>query len=37
VIKLESILESIPGQVPIKAEENTMACKTAAEKIVLHW
>ncbi len=36
-IKLESILKSIPDQVPIKAEENTKACNLAAEKVVLHW
>jgi 2-oxoacid:acceptor oxidoreductase gamma subunit (pyruvate/2-ketoisovalerate family) len=36
-IKLESILESIPDQVPIKAEENAKACQLAAEEVVLHW
>ncbi len=36
-IKLESILESIPDQVPIKAEENAKACQLASEEVVLHW
>jgi 2-oxoacid:acceptor oxidoreductase gamma subunit (pyruvate/2-ketoisovalerate family) len=36
-IKLESILESIPGQVPIKARENAAACKKAAEAVEVHF
>jgi 2-oxoacid:acceptor oxidoreductase gamma subunit (pyruvate/2-ketoisovalerate family) len=37
VVKLESILESIPDQVPIKADENSKACQVAAEEVVIHW
>lgn len=36
-IKLDSILESIPGQVPIKAEENASACKKAAGEVEVHF
>ena len=36
-IKLDSILESIPSQVPIKADENTAACKKAAEDVEVHF
>ena len=36
-MKLESVLESIPGQVPIKAEENTRACEKAAEDVKLYY
>jgi 2-oxoacid:acceptor oxidoreductase gamma subunit (pyruvate/2-ketoisovalerate family) len=36
-MKLESVLESIPGQVPIKAEENSAACKKAAEAVKLYY
>lgn len=36
-MKLESVLESIPGQVPIKAEENTRACQKAAEMVKVHF
>ena len=36
-VKLDSVLESIPGQVPIKAEENSSACREAAERVSLHW
>ena len=37
VVKLESILESIPDQVPIKAEENSKACQVAADEVIIHW
>jgi 2-oxoacid:acceptor oxidoreductase gamma subunit (pyruvate/2-ketoisovalerate family) len=36
-VKLDSILESIPSQVPIKAAENTAACKQAAEDVEVHF
>ena len=36
-MKLESVLESIPGQVPIKAEENSSACEQAAEAVTVHF
>jgi len=36
-MKLESVLASIPGQVPIKAEENTRACEKAAETVQVHF
>lgn len=36
-VKLESVLSSIPGQVPIKAKENAAACQRAAEEVVTHW
>ena len=36
-MKLESVLASIPGQVPIKAEENTRACEKAAEMVQVHF
>ena len=36
-IGLDSILESIPGQVPIKARENADACKMAAEQVKVHF
>ena len=36
-VKLESILKSIPGQVPIKAEANSKACEKAAKEVVVHW
>jgi 2-oxoacid:acceptor oxidoreductase gamma subunit (pyruvate/2-ketoisovalerate family) len=36
-MRLESVLESIPGQVPIKAEENTKACEKAADTVQLHF
>lgn len=36
-MKLESVLASIPDQVPIKAEENTQACKKAAETVKVHF
>jgi 2-oxoacid:acceptor oxidoreductase gamma subunit (pyruvate/2-ketoisovalerate family) len=37
VVKLDSILSSIPGQVPIKAEENSRACEVASQEVTLHW
>jgi 2-oxoacid:acceptor oxidoreductase gamma subunit (pyruvate/2-ketoisovalerate family) len=36
-MKLESVLKSIPGQVPIKADENTRACQKAAETVQVHF
>ena len=36
-MKLESVLASRPDQVPIKAEENTQACKKAAETVKVHF
>jgi 2-oxoacid:acceptor oxidoreductase gamma subunit (pyruvate/2-ketoisovalerate family) len=36
-VKLDSVLASIPDQVPIKAEENSTACREAAEQVRLHW
>ena len=37
VVNLDSILQSIPGQVPIKAEENTRACERAAGEAKLYF
>ena len=37
VVKLDSILSSIPGQVPIKAEENTKTCEIASRDVKLYW
>ena len=37
MVKLDSILESIPGQVPIKKEENTRACELAAQRTMVHF
>jgi 2-oxoacid:acceptor oxidoreductase gamma subunit (pyruvate/2-ketoisovalerate family) len=36
-LKLDSVLSSIPGQVPIKAEENSRACQKAAETVQVHF
>ena len=36
-VELDSVLASIPDQVPIKADENSSACKMAAEQVKLHW
>jgi 2-oxoacid:acceptor oxidoreductase gamma subunit (pyruvate/2-ketoisovalerate family) len=36
-VKLDSVLASIPGQVPIKAEENSAACEMAADQVTVHW
>ncbi|NIP33754.1 MAG: pyruvate ferredoxin oxidoreductase, partial [Thermoplasmata archaeon] len=36
-MELESVLESIPGQVPTKGEENAAACKQAAESVKLYF
>jgi 2-oxoacid:acceptor oxidoreductase gamma subunit (pyruvate/2-ketoisovalerate family) len=36
-LKLDSVLGSIPGQVPIKAEENSKACEIASKEVKLHW
>ena len=37
LMKLDSVLASIPGQVPIKAEQNTKACQTAADIVQVHF
>ena len=36
-VKLESVLESIPDQVPAKAKQNAEACEAAAREVKLHW
>lgn len=36
-MKLDSVLASIPGQVPIKAEQNSKACQLAAETVQVHF
>ena len=36
-MKLESVLASIPGQVPVKAEQNSKACQLAAEAVQVHF
>jgi 2-oxoacid:acceptor oxidoreductase gamma subunit (pyruvate/2-ketoisovalerate family) len=36
-MKLESVLESIPHQVPIKAEENSAACEKAAREVKVYF
>ncbi|MCK5251832.1 MAG: 2-oxoacid:acceptor oxidoreductase family protein [Thermoplasmata archaeon] len=36
-MKLESVLAVIPDQVPIKAEENSQACKKAAETVKVYF
>jgi 2-oxoacid:acceptor oxidoreductase gamma subunit (pyruvate/2-ketoisovalerate family) len=36
-MKLDSVLASIPGQVPIKADENSRACQKAADEVQIHF
>ncbi len=36
-VSLDSVLSSIPGQVPIKAKENAAACQKAAEDVKVYW
>jgi Pyruvate/2-oxoacid:ferredoxin oxidoreductase gamma subunit len=36
-MKLDSVLEAIPHQVPIKAEENSAACEKAAKEVKLYF
>jgi len=37
LMKLESVLASIPGQVPVKAEQNTKACQIAADQVQVYF
>jgi 2-oxoacid:acceptor oxidoreductase gamma subunit (pyruvate/2-ketoisovalerate family) len=36
-VSLDSVLRSIPGQVPVKAEENSRACQKAAESVQIYF